>query len=158
MQQAIDNKKQIEELVPKIKSMMDSLLGTSDDRENVPVHKYAEREKSRRREFKRSVTIRLRLIYTGLMFWSVCRSLDKTRQKLEGLSDQNVLVRFLSNADQREEIVGTVEDVREAILNYQVFCRMLNCPSLTDNCNRHLYRWICMKWTLTCIHRLKNSL
>jgi len=55
MQQTADNKKQIEELVPKIKSMMDSLLITSNDKENLPTHKYTERETSRRREFERLV-------------------------------------------------------------------------------------------------------
>jgi len=123
--QTVDNKKQIEELVPKIKSMIDSFLITSNDNENLPVHKYAERETSRRREFK--------------------RSLDKARQKLEELSDQNVLVRLLSNADQRGEIVGIVEDIREVIINYQVFRMILDYQSLRDNGNRHLCKRICMK-------------
>jgi len=48
-------------------------------------------------------------------------SLNEARHKLEKLLDQHDLVRFLSNADQRGEIAGIVEDVREAILEYQIF-------------------------------------
>jgi hypothetical protein len=75
----------------------------------------------------------------------MCRSLDKARQKLEELSDQNVLVRLLSNADQRGEIVCIVEDIREVIINYQVFRMILDYLSLSDNGNRHLCKRICMK-------------
>jgi hypothetical protein len=131
MQQTVDNKKQIEELLPKIKSMMDSFLITLNDKENLPVHKYAERETSRRREFERLVAISVSLnIHKSDV--RMRRSLDKSRQKLEELSHSNVLVKFLSNDDHRGEIVGVVEDIREAILHYQVFCMMLNCQSVSD--------------------------
>ena len=146
MQQTVDNKKQIEELLPKIKSMMNSLLITSNDKEILSVHKYAERETSRRREFERSVS-NISFVQYNIHKSDVRmrRSLDKARQKLEELSHSNVLVKFLSNADQRGEIVGVVEDIREAILNYQVFCMVLNCRSLLTNGNRHLCKRICMK-------------
>ena len=68
MQQTVDNKEQIEDLVPKIKSMMDSFLTTSNDKENLAVTKYTQRETSRRREFRRLVVISARSVYTSLMF------------------------------------------------------------------------------------------
>jgi hypothetical protein len=61
------------------------------------------------------------------------RTLDGVRQNLVELSRPHVVVRFLSNADQKGEIVGLVEDIREAIINYQVLCKPLDgtCPELT---------------------------
>ena len=96
MQQAIDNKNQIEELVPKIKSMMDSLMHTSDDGRKMPIHKYAERELLRRREFKRLVTIPVLFKVYKSNSLQICRSLDGAYQKLGELSSLNGLVRFLN--------------------------------------------------------------
>jgi hypothetical protein len=54
----VDNKRQIEELVLKIKMLLDSLIGDSLVREHIeqsPTHEYAEKEMARRRVFTRSV-------------------------------------------------------------------------------------------------------
>jgi hypothetical protein len=50
----------------------------------------------------------------------MCRTLDGVRQKLGELSRHHAIILFLSNADHRSEIIGFVEDIREAITNYQV--------------------------------------
>jgi hypothetical protein len=55
MQQTVDNKRQTEELVLRIKSLLDSLIDTPHDKDDgwLASHHYAEKENVRRQKFKK---------------------------------------------------------------------------------------------------------
>lgn len=57
-------------------------------------------------------------------YMSVCspppRKLEGVTAKLEPLSDQHVLVRFLCNIDNAKTLTGFVQELADAIMDYQV--------------------------------------
>jgi hypothetical protein len=74
-------------------------------------------EKGRRAEFRRSVLVRM----------SVCQSPYPSPRKLEGviaklepLSDQRTLIRFLRNVDNAKILGGFAQELADAITDYQV--------------------------------------
>ena len=50
----------------------------------------------------------------------VCRILDDVQQELKGLEKQRKIEGFLTNAENAEKLAGLVEDIRDAVMDYQV--------------------------------------
>ena len=50
----------------------------------------------------------------------VCRKLDDVQQELKGLKKQGKIEGFFTNAENAEKLAGLVEDIRDAVMDYQV--------------------------------------
>ena len=51
----------------------------------------------------------------------MCRTLVEIVSKLEPLSEQHRLLRFLKNADHANTLNGFVQDLANAVVDYQVY-------------------------------------
>ena len=50
----------------------------------------------------------------------MARKLEGIRQALDQMAAQEDIARFLNNADNAQKLNGLVEDIREAVMDYQV--------------------------------------
>ena len=53
-----------------------------------------------------------------------CRNLKAALEKLDPIVEQSNIVAFLNNPDQAGMVTSLIEDIRDAIIDYQV-CRLL---------------------------------
>ena len=72
-------------------------------------------EKGRRMELRRFV-----LVCTSIGLLIPLRKLDGVIAKLEPLSEQGALIRFLRNADNAKILTGFIQELVNAITDYQV--------------------------------------
>ena len=49
-----------------------------------------------------------------------CRTLDNVQKELKGLEKQGKIEGFFTNAENAEKLAGLVEDIRDAVMDYQV--------------------------------------
>ena len=49
-----------------------------------------------------------------------CRTLDNFQKELKGLEKQGKIEGFFTNAENAEKLAGLVEDIRDAVMDYQV--------------------------------------
>ena len=70
----------------------------------------------------------------------IARKLEQIHKKLESLADQGTAKGFLNNSETAVKLEGLVEDIHDAIVEYQVCVETLICTS--DNA--HL-RPLCSK-------------
>jgi len=68
------------------------------------------------------------------------RRLDGVVAKLEPLSDQHALVKFLRNADNAKVVSGFVQELADAVEHYQV-----RAPRPIVTFNEHPVRFRCIK-------------
>ena len=59
----------------------------------------------------------------------IYRKLEGVREVLDPIATQKNIVQFLSNAENAQKLNGLVDDIREAVMDYQV--RTSKGPSLT---------------------------
>ena len=83
-----------------------------------PVDNHDYREKGRRVELRRFALVWI--FYPFAYPLSCPRKLDGVITKLEPLSDQHALVRFLRNVDNAKTLTGFVQELADAITDYQV--------------------------------------
>jgi len=50
----------------------------------------------------------------------IIRKLEGVRQALDPMATQNDIVQFLSNAENAQKLNDLVDDIREAVIDYQV--------------------------------------
>ena len=62
--------------------------------------------------------------------YAVCRKLQDARRDLAPLEEQGKVKGFFNNAENAGKLVGLVEDIRDAIMEYQVSHGALNLPFL----------------------------
>ena len=64
----------------------------------------------------------------------VSRKLEEVRQELDLLAGQGKIAGFLTNAENTQRISGLVEDIRQAMMDYQVraLTRSFLLPWLTN--------------------------
>jgi len=72
-------------------------------------------EKGRRIELRRLVPLQIRI---NLLI--PLRTLEGVLAKLEPLSDQHILIKFLHNIDNTKTLMGFVQELAEAVTDYQV--------------------------------------
>jgi len=72
----------------------------------------------------------------------ITRRLEDVRQALEPMTTQKDIAQFLNNTENAQKLNDLVDDIREAVMDYQV--RILRCPALTasDACLRLPYNGI----------------
>ena len=51
---------------------------------------------------------------------AIIRKLDDVRQVLDPMATRNDIVQFLSNAENAQRLNDLVDDIREAVMDYQV--------------------------------------
>ena len=73
-------------------------------------------EKARRVELRMFVFIQTTLSFTH----PILRKLDGVVAKLEPLSEQHVLLKFVRNVDNAKTLGGFVQELADAITHYQV--------------------------------------
>ena len=49
-----------------------------------------------------------------------CRTLDNVQKELKLLEKQGKVEGFVTNAENAEKLAGLVEDIRDAVMDYQV--------------------------------------
>lgn len=95
-----------------------------------PVHEDDYAEKARRVELQRFVLLKMRV---NLLI--SLRRLKSVMAKLEPLSEQHALLKFLRNVEDAKTLSGFVQELAEAISDYQV---RTSCPTIRRLQNIHL--------------------
>ena len=64
------------------------------------------------------------------------RKLEGVRRDLVPLKEQGKVEGFFNNTENADKLAGLVEDIRDAIMEYQVFVRKQIIPGTFDICTR----------------------
>jgi hypothetical protein len=78
----------------------------------------------------------------------MARKLEDVRESLTGLGEQGKVKGFLNNVENAEKLGGLLEDIRDAIMDYQVCtssnCLMLQCLMFESDfvATRHLRQYL----------------
>ena len=112
LQQTIANTKQIKDIEDRIKSLSKRLTSRVD---------YKDADEEARRTALRKFVFPLQSCMNTLLTRLVpCRALSSIIARLESLSKQPGLAEFLNNADHANALNGFVQDLANAVANYQV--------------------------------------
>jgi len=65
--------------------------------------------------------------------------LQDVRQDLSPLEEQGRVEGFFNNAENAGKLGGLVEEIRDAMMEYQVFIHKPTISSASDTCNRLRY-------------------
>ena len=85
-----------------------------------PVSEDDHAEKGRRVELQRFVPLQVYVNLITHIAYPICRKLETVIAKLEPLSEQHVLVGFLCNVNNSKTLTGFVQELANAIMDYQV--------------------------------------
>ena len=108
LQQTSDNAENVKEIERRVHSLSEMLA--------PPVGEDDYAEKTRRAVLQRFVPVQ----YTHRSAYPSLRNLERVIARLEPLTDQHGLVRFLRSADNAKILTGFVQELADAITDYQV--------------------------------------
>jgi hypothetical protein len=108
LQQTSDNAENVKEIERRVHSLSDVLVS--------PVSEDDHAERTRRAVLQRFVLVR----YTHRFAYLFPRNLERVIAKLEPLSGQHGLVGFLRSADNAKTLTGFVQELADAVTDYQV--------------------------------------
>ena len=112
MQQTADNADQIRELEERVESLGEVLASPVGDRDN--------KEKARRNALRKSVIPPFDKRRRISKPFAIGRKLVRIIAKLKPLSKQHGIVKFLNNANHTKTLNGFVQDLANAVTDYQV--------------------------------------
>ena len=67
----------------------------------------------------------------------ISRKLERVREALDPIATQGDIARFLNNANNAQRLNDLVEDIREAVMDYQVRASKGFVPVTSNICLRH---------------------
>ena len=108
-QQAMANRESIESLLPRVEGLGESLNTPAPEGEIKEI----ERRKALRRYFA-SINVRIQPSS------EISRKLEKALQELEPLAERGKITGFLNNVKDAETLTGIADDIRDAMIDYQV--------------------------------------
>ena len=109
----MSNERQIGEIEERVLSLSDILRSPLRENDNL--------ERARRELLSRFVRLQFRSSLS--LTQDICRRLMDVLERLEPLSEQNGLLRFLRNEDHARLLNGFVQDMALAVTDYQVCSR-----------------------------------
>ena len=112
LQQTIANAQLIEDIEDRVESLREILASPVGDQDTD--------EKARRTALRKFVFPLQSCMNTLLNQLVPCRTLSGIIAKLEPLSEQRGLVKFLNNVDHTNTLSGFVQDLANAVTEYQV--------------------------------------
>ena len=69
----------------------------------------------------------------------IARKLQDVHRHLTLLVEQGGVEGFFSNIENADKLRGLIEDIRDAIMDYQVHARRLSIPRTSEVCSRPRY-------------------
>ena len=130
LQQTIANAEKIKDIEDRIESLSEILAS--------PVRDQDTDEKARRTTLRRFVFPLPNCTNTFLNQLDLCRTLCGIIVKLRPLSEQHGLVKFLNNGDHASTLDGFVQDLANAVTDYQVRGTIAQ-HELSNASDRHPY-------------------
>ena len=128
------NTRAIESLAPRVKALAESLC--------TPVAKNDTEERERRKILEQYAhTLQCRELS---LTCEVTRKLEDVRQDLAPLEEQGKTKGFFNNVKNADKLGGLIEDIRDAILEYQVCIRDLSIFPTSDVRTRPRYSKLSM--------------
>ena len=109
LQQTSDNTGNVKDIERRVQSLYGVLASPASDDDFA--------EKARRVELRRFLFIQ---IHINLLTSPTLRRLDGVIAKLEPLSEEHALLKFLRNVDNAKTLSGFVQELADAITYYQV--------------------------------------